>query len=204
MPRARPCPGPRSARRWTATSATTPACAATSSTTRGRCASTWWFSSTARRSTTAPPCPTPSATTTRSSYSRHFQEDDMSDAVLAGTRKGLFRIEKEAGGRWRVARDWFLGDPVSMVLAEPGGRVHAACDLGHFGVKLKRSIDGGDTYTDIEPPAYPEKPEDAEDKDPMRGLEVPWTTKLIWSLEAGGDNELWCGTIPGGLFHSAD
>ena len=129
----------------------------------------------------------------------------MSDRFLVGTRKGLFRCEREPSGRWNISRSWFLGDPVNLVLPEPGGRrIHAALDLGHFGVKLRRSEDGGETWTEAAVPAYPPKPEGFEDKDPMRGLDLPWSTRLIWSLEAGGPGELWCGTIPGGLFRSVD
>jgi len=39
------------------------------------------------------------------------------------------------------------------------------------------------------------------------GKTIPWTTVKLWTLEAGGPDEpgvLWCGTIPGGLFRSAD
>ncbi|MCG6860416.1 MAG: hypothetical protein LJE70_03910 [Chromatiaceae bacterium] len=53
-------------------------------------------------------------------------------------------------------------------------------------------------------PTYPEKPEGTEDKDPMRGLDLPWSTQLVWALTAGAPGELWCGTIPGGLFRSDD
>ena len=129
----------------------------------------------------------------------------MSNRLLVGTRKGLFRIERGGDGRWRIAQTWFLGDPVSMLLAEPGGRrLHAALDLGHFGVKMRRSEDGGETWSDAAVPAFPPKPEGMEDKDPMRGVDIPWNPQLIWSLEAGGPNALWCGVIPGGLFHSTD
>jgi len=36
---------------------------------------------------------------------------------------------------------------------------------------------------------------------------VPWSLKLIWSLGSAGPDRagaLWCGTLPGGLFRSAD
>lgn len=128
----------------------------------------------------------------------------MSDQLLIGTRKGLFRIERGSDGRWGIADTRFLGDPVSLVLAEPGGRLRAALALGHFGVKMQRSEDGGASWDESPAPAYPEKPEGNEDKDPMRGLDLPWSTQLIWSLAAGAGGELWCGTIPGGLFHSDD
>jgi len=129
----------------------------------------------------------------------------MSDRILVGTRKGLFRIERNKTGRWQIAQSWFLGSPVSMVLAEANGqRLHVAQNLGHFGVKIQRSQDGGQQWTEASVPTYPPKPEGFEDKDPMRHIDIPWSTQLIWSLEAGGKNELWCGTIPGGLFHSTD
>lgn len=129
----------------------------------------------------------------------------MSNRLLVGTRKGLFRMERDRSGHWGISRTWFLGDPVSMVLPEPAtGRIHAALDLGHFGVKMQRSEDGGETWSEAPVPAYPPKPEGLEDKDPMRGVDIPWSTKLIWALEAGGPGELWCGVIPGGLFHSRD
>ena len=129
----------------------------------------------------------------------------MSNRLLVGTRKGLFRIERAGSGRWAIAQTWFLGDPVSMLLAEPGGRrLHAALDLGHFGVKLRRSDNGGGTWEEAPVPAFPPKPEGLEDKAPMSGLDIPWSTQLIWSLEAGAPGELWCGVIPGGLFRSLD
>ena len=128
----------------------------------------------------------------------------MSTRMLVGTRKGLFRVERTGRG-WAIADAWFVGDPISMVLPERGGeRIHAAQDLGHFGVKMQRSDDGGASWAERPAPAYPPRPEGLEDKDPMRGVDVPWSTQLIWSLEAGGPDELWCGTIPGGLFRSTD
>ncbi len=129
----------------------------------------------------------------------------MGDRLLLGTRKGLFRVERKSTRRWEVGQAWFLGDPVSMVLSEPGGqRLHAALDLGHFGVKMQRSEDGGETWSEASVPVFPPKPDGVEDRDPMRGVDVPWSTQLIWSLEAGGPEELWCGVIPGALFHSRD
>ena len=129
----------------------------------------------------------------------------MSQGLLVGTRKGLFRMQRDAGGLWDIAQTWFLGDPVSMLLPEDGGRrIHAALSLGHFGVKMQRSEDAGKTWSEVAAPTYPAKPEGLEDKDPMRGIDLPWSTQLIWTLEAGGPGELWCGVIPGGLFRSVD
>ena len=81
----------------------------------------------------------------------------MSDRILVGTRKGLFRIEKK-GSSWSITDSWFLGDSVSMILPEPGGqRIHAALGLGHFGVKLQRSEDGGASWAEVNAPEYPSK-----------------------------------------------
>jgi hypothetical protein len=123
----------------------------------------------------------------------------MSDRLLVATRKGLFLFECLAGG-WQVTRTAFLGDPVSMVLWDArSDRLFAALNLGHFGVKLHRSVDGGASWGEIAVPAYPPQPEPAEGPD--------WSLVQIWSLEAGGAGEpgvLWAGTMPGGLFRSTD
>lgn len=130
----------------------------------------------------------------------------MSNRLLVGTRKGLFRIERDKNGNWGIVQSWFLGDPISMLLVEPhNSRLHVALDLGHFGVKMHHSDDGGNSWSEALVPAFPDKPDGVEDKDPMRGLDTPWSTQMIWTLEAGGrPGELWCGVIPGGLFHSMD
>jgi hypothetical protein len=124
----------------------------------------------------------------------------MSD-ILIGTRKGLFRYRNSA-----VELVDFLGIPVTVVLRDPrDGRIHAALDHGHFGIKLHRSDDDGATFTEASAPVYPPRPGD--ETDPVRGDDVPWSTSLIWALEAGHPDDagaLWCGTIPGGLFRSTD
>jgi hypothetical protein len=116
----------------------------------------------------------------------------MARSVIVGTRKGVFLLGRH-GKEWRIDHAALLGDPVSMVLGEPDGTLHVAQDLGHFGVKLKRSRDAGTTWEDRPVPKYPPKPEGEEDVDPTRRTPVPWDLKRVWALEAsprGG--ELWC------------
>lgn len=133
----------------------------------------------------------------------------MSDHILVATRKGLFTVERSGNGTpgWAIARRDFVGDNVSMVLADPrDGRLHAALDHGHFGVKMHRSEGPGKPWEECPAPTYPPKPEGLEEID-FWGRPLPWTTLRIWALETGGPDEagvLWCGTLPGGLFRSAD
>ena len=69
----------------------------------------------------------------------------MSDRLLVGTKKGLFEL-RHARGTWTIDGTRFLGDPISMLLHDPrDGALYAAEALGHFGVKLQRSRDGGET-----------------------------------------------------------
>ncbi len=129
----------------------------------------------------------------------------MSDTLLVSTRKGLFTIERN-NGTWRIGAADFLGDNVSLALADPrDGRRYAALDHGHFGVKMHRSTPAGG-WEEIATPAYPAKPEGYEELD-MWGRPLPWSTVRVWALETGGADEpgtIWCGTIPGGLFRSRD
>ncbi len=102
----------------------------------------------------------------------------------------------------------FLGDNASIVLSDRrDGNVYVALGHGHFGVKLHRSLDGGRTWQLCATPAYPPKPEGLEDNEPNSGKPIPWSTELVWALEAGKASEpgtLWCGTLPGGVFRSGD
>ncbi len=117
----------------------------------------------------------------------------MSDRLLIGTRKGLFDLRRTSGD-WIITATAFLGDPVSMLLADPrDGTLYAAQALGHFGVKLRRSRNDGATWQEIPAPAFP--------ADTADGPSVSY----IFCLETAGADRpgwIWCGTIPGALFLS--
>ena len=128
----------------------------------------------------------------------------MSDRLLVSTRKGLFALAR-ANGAWRIEREAFLGHNVTLALADAReGSWYAALNLGHFGVKLHRSTDQGESWTEVAVPAYgPDDTVTPGDGKPAQ----PAALSLLWALEAGGPNEpgrLWAGTIPGGLFRSDD
>jgi hypothetical protein len=132
----------------------------------------------------------------------------MSDQILVATRKGLFTVERAGGdaSAWRIGAADFLGDNVTIALTDKrDGTRYAALDHGHFGVKLHRARDGGG-WEECAAPTYPPKPEGEVDQDQW-GKDIPWSTVRIWALEPGGADEpevMWCGTLPGGLFRSAD
>lgn len=120
----------------------------------------------------------------------------MNDRAWVATRKGLIELRRRSG-EWKIERTHFLGEPVSMLLPPAGGsgRMLAALALGHFGVKVHASDDGGATWAEVATPAYPAQPADASGP--------AWKLVQIWSMvEAHGT--VWAGTLPGGLFRSAD
>ena len=120
----------------------------------------------------------------------------MNDRAWIATRKGLFELRLR-NRAWQIERTSFLGEPVSMMLPpQADGTMIAALNLGHFGVKVHASADAGQTWEEVATPAYPPQPEGAEG--------VPWKLVQIWSLAADARGTLWAGTLPGGLFRSAD
>ncbi|MEN9539829.1 MAG: hypothetical protein RLZZ126_2064, partial [Pseudomonadota bacterium] len=123
--------------------------------------------------------------------------------LLVASRKGLIVYARQ-GDAWRVHALHFKGEPVTQVLADPrNGDWYAALRLGHFGIKLHKSSDQGQTWKEMAAPAFPPKPTEGEFADDT----TPWSVDLAWSLQAGGADEpgvLWAGCIPAGLFKSED
>jgi hypothetical protein len=117
----------------------------------------------------------------------------MQHPVLVSTRKGLFIYAREAKG-WRLAQTHFAGSPVTLSLGDPrDGSIYAALNLGHFGPKLHRSDDRGESWQEVAAPAFPQ------------GTAGEPALKQVWSLEAGEKpGMLWAGGIPAGLFVSED
>ena len=120
----------------------------------------------------------------------------MADTLYVATRKGLFFVRWHGPADWRVGGHSFLGDPVTSVLADAReGMLYAALNLGHFGVKLHRSGDGGASWEECAAPSFPS----------AQGAELDATPtgpslKQVWALEAGGAGQagrLWAGTNNG-------
>ena len=119
----------------------------------------------------------------------------MDDRAWVATRKGLFELRR-SGDAWAIAHTSFLGEPVSMVLPPgPDGRMLAALNLGHFGVKVHASDDGGRQWQEVATPTYPEQPADAPGP--------AWKLVQVWAMVRAG-RTVWAGTLPGGLFRSDD
>jgi len=132
----------------------------------------------------------------------------MSETFLVATKKGLFTVRQGREKRWAISRRQFLGDHTALVSSDPrSGWWYVCFEHGHFGPKILRSKNEGETWEEISKPEYPPKPEGVKDVDPMRGTDIPWSVQRVWALECGTvrtPGRLWLGCIPGGLFRSDD
>ncbi len=127
------------------------------------------------------------------------------DHLHVGTRKGWFELQSSANG-WKISKTAFLGAQVPMFVCDAEDQfLLVALQHGHFGAKVHRSRDLGESWSEVTTPAFPPKPDDVPDiVDAMRNVVVPWSLELIWALERSKAGTVWCGSIPGGLFRSDD
>ena len=125
--------------------------------------------------------------------------------IILGTRKGLILL-KRTGNQWKLLSESFQGIPFSYAMIDPRTNVLWACaDHGHWGQKLYRSNDLGQTFDEVDAPQYPEN---AVMYDVFSGgSPKPAATSYIWTIVPGGNdqpNKLYIGTEPGGLFQTID
>src|SRR4051812_30683643 len=110
----------------------------------------------------------------------------MPDRAYVATRKGVFTIAK-TDGTWKIDRVAFLSDNASIVARDPrDGALYVSLGHGHFGVKMPRSDDDGETWPPIASPAHPPLPEGAQPEPDAWGKPTPTTTQLVWEITAGG------------------
>lgn len=133
---------------------------------------------------------------------------NATDTLLLGTRKGLLTLRRGASG-WRAERLAHPGVPISYAVRDARTGVTWAChDHGHWGQKLGRSRDDGETWEDVTAPKYPE---DATVLDGFPGQEdaksIPAKLDYLWVVQPGGADQpgrTYIGTVPGGLFRTDD
>jgi photosystem II stability/assembly factor-like uncharacterized protein len=125
----------------------------------------------------------------------------MSDknTLMLGTRKGLITYERGTTG-WKLKDTSFLGIPVSLTHVDSRSATWWAClDHGHWGRKLHRSKDRGNSWEEVAAPKYPEG---AEVKSGVAAA-----VRYLWAFAEGGSDKeqtLYVGTEPGGLFESTN
>ncbi len=138
----------------------------------------------------------------------------MAGRILVGTRKGTFIVDK-VGGRFSPKLAGHAGVGVSFVARDPHtGTLWAALGHGHWGAKLSRSIDGGESWADApgqirypEGARYLAPPDPTPEPDPSapKGATIRDATLLkLWVIAFGEAGRIYVGTIPGGLFVSED
>jgi len=141
----------------------------------------------------------------------------MASMIILGTRKGSVILDRGQGS-WHPRPITHEGIPVCYAARDPrNGMVWASLDHGHWGPKLSRSKDGGETWEDVASVKYPKGARyitqylPTPDFDPSTPTAKPAYSEAvvykIWILAFGHASQpsrLYAGTIPGGLFVSDD
>ncbi len=128
-----------------------------------------------------------------------------SNTLILGTRKGLL-VLKQNNNDWSVVHESFPGVPINYAANDPRtGLMWICADHGHWGQKLYRSADGGETTVEIPAPQFPEGSTIFDVF--SGGDEKPAAVSYLWTVIPGGTDQperIYIGTEPGGLFQSDD
>ena len=141
----------------------------------------------------------------------------MSNMIILGTRKGIVIFDR-INGAWRPRPIEHEGVPVCYAARDPrSGVIWASLDHGHWGPKLSRSKDAGESWEDAASIKYPKGARHitqylpTPDFDAAAPVGKPEYSDAsvykIWMIAFGQDNQssrIYAGTIPGGLFVSDD
>ena len=143
---------------------------------RGSSAATSTYSSTAsavgRRQLSDP------ATASRSA--RDYRRSVTMTELTVGTKKGLFVLEGNPGGEFKVRCRAFPGEPIDFALRDPGsGRLIATSTSPFYGPKIWFADGPGGEWTQAEGVALPEGGEEALER--------------IWVIVPGEGGSLWAG-----------
>lgn len=113
--------------------------------------------------------------------------------LLVGTRKGLFVLEGEPGGPFRIAGRHFPGETVEFAMRDRrSGRTLASVTNGFYGPRVWLSDDLAGEWQQAEGPAFPSDLPDT-------AVERTWVIE-----QAEEDGVLWAGTAPAALWRSED
>jgi hypothetical protein len=127
--------------------------------------------------------------------------------LLLGTRKGIMTLARGPAG-WEVVGHAYDGVPFSYAWADRRTGLRWGCaDHGHWGVKLYRSADEGQSWEESATPHF-SGGETWQYGYPFgEPTTRPATVTYLWLLTGGGEDRperLYAGTEPGGLFRSDD
>jgi photosystem II stability/assembly factor-like uncharacterized protein len=122
----------------------------------------------------------------------------MNSRIIAGTSKGLVIVAR-VGRDWKIASVAFPGLDISMFYVDERTNTWwVGISHRHWGEKLHRSDDEGNTWQEALVPGYADLPYKAG---------KPATLRRIWTMQHAGADQpggLWMGTEPGGLFYSGN
>ena len=104
--------------------------------------------------------------------------------LIAGTDKGLIIYEKKSGS-WELKDIAFIGLPVSAFHQDSSGHWWVALNHKHWGSKIYRSKDQGETFEELNAPKF--------------GSESPYSLRSVWSIDSFR-NKVYVGTEPAALF----
>ena len=127
--------------------------------------------------------------------------------VLVGTRKGAFVLSSDEGREaWEVCGPYFPGWEIYHVKASPVDpqRIYASQSSAWFGQLIKRSDDGGRTWTPVGNKfVYDGVPGTHQWYD---GTAHPWEFKRVWHLEPSltERDTVYAGVEDAALFRSTD
>ena len=106
--------------------------------------------------------------------------------LIAGTDKGLIVYSKGENG-WKLKDIYFIGMPIGAFHQDQSGAWWVAINHKHWGSKLYRSANSGESFQEVVAPKFDES--------------SPYSLRSIWTINSFED-KIYVGTEPAALFVS--